>query len=181
MRRRLALVLALAAGTLALTAGCSTCATTCFTDAVPLEFVGELLELDDSIATFAGPDGPVEILVLEKARFLDEGSIYAVTANRAFGEAVEWETQIASDCGCEFGIRHEDGGLIDTGWWTGLNRTLPVTAWTFLLLVIPIITLAGVTISRMRRGADHDPYPDLPDDGSWHEYDGFVDESGDPA
>lgn len=143
-----------------------------------LDFTGELLATDEAVATFAGPDGVVEILVIEKIGFLDVGRNYRVSATRAFGEPTAFETTIAgsSSCDCGDGIRHEDGGVIDTSWWTGVNRNYPVRAWTILILGIPIITLVAVSVNRLRRGGDHDPYVDLPDDGSWIEYDGYIDE-----
>jgi hypothetical protein len=173
MRRAVLIVLVVAA--LLIPTGCSTCTAGCVDDVSDLSFTGELLDIEEAVATFEGPDGPVEIFVIDKIRFLDVGATYQVDAARAFGEPVDWETTIAATCGCEAGISHEDGGAIDTGWWTGVNRTYPVGAWLIILLGIPTVTLVAVTVNRLRRGADYDPFVELPDDGSWLEYDGIVD------
>ncbi|MEM7142834.1 MAG: hypothetical protein AAF548_17555 [Actinomycetota bacterium] len=178
--RRVAVILVLVAGLGAGGAGCATdCSPDCGIPVDELTFVGELLELDDDVATFATPDdGIVRITVLERSGFLDIGSRYDVEAVIGRGSVV-WESTINAACACAGQIRHADGETIDTSVWTGLNRTFPATELLWLAFAVPVLTLLGVTAMRLRRGADHDPYADLPDDGSWLEYDGYVDADDD--
>ena len=150
-----------------------------------LEFIGELRSTDGGIGVFEGPDGPIRVAVDHNLSYLDIGSEYRVRAVASrLVDGAPWVSQVNSRCGgpCdEVNITHADGGEIDTGWWTGLKRTYPVTEATWIFLAIPVITIIAVTANRIRRGGDYDPYVDLPDDGSWIEYDGYVDEEGNPS
>lgn len=180
MRRRFALLVVLGVVFLGATAGCSTCGADCGSAERVLEFTGELIAVDEISTTWRTPDGVVRIDVLENVGFLDVGERYQVEAVMGV-RSVVWETAVNDSCSCAGDVRHADGAPIDTGWWTGLNRNLPATEAVWLFLAIPIITLLAVGANRLRRGGDYDPYVDLPDDGSWLEYDGYVDDDGDPA
>lgn len=175
MRRRLLLVVALLALAIGGSSGCSQCTADCGLPDQQLDFTGTLVAVDDQATTWDGPDGRVDIEVTSNVDFLDVGGRYQVSAVRGSGSLV-WETAVNDRCSCAGDIRHEDGASIDTGWWTGVNRTYPATEAVWILLAIPVVTIVAVTAMRIRRGGDHDPWGDLPDDGSWVEYDGYVDD-----
>lgn len=166
---RIAVVVLLCTLALGGASGCSDCDVSCDRPQQELTFTGELLAVDGSSTTWDGPDGAVDIVVYENADFLDPGDRYRVAAVKGTGSLV-WETAVNGSCTCAGGVRHEDGATIDTGWWAGFNRTYPVTEAVWLFLAVPIVTIVAVTVLRIRRGADHDPWHDLPDDGSWLEY-----------
>lgn len=180
MRRRLLLVVALLALMLGGAAGCSDCDFDCAPAPPELQFTGTLVAVNGQATTWDGPDGRVDIEITSNVGFLDVGERYRVSASRGAGSLV-WQSAVnPGGCSCGGGnIRHEDGAAIDTGWWTGVNRNYPVTEAVWIFLAIPVVTIVAVTAMRLRRGGDYDPWGDLPDDGSWIEYDGYVDEDED--
>lgn len=167
-----------------LTAGSCDCNSLCDDPGERIDFTGELESKESGIAVFRGPDGPIRVAISHNLSFLDVGTTYQVRAVADRFVTAPWTSQVNARCGgpCDdINVLHADGASIDTGWWTGFNRSYPVTEAVWLFLAIPIITLVAVSANRLRRGGDHDPYVDLPDDGSWIEYDGYVDDEGDPA
>lgn len=183
MRRWLGFVALALAIPLTTAASCE-CESLCDEPGERLEFLGELRTLEDEIGTFRGPDGPIRVRIDHNSSFLDVGTTYRVRAVAGRSVGQPWVSQVNSRCGgpCpDVTITHEDGAGINTSWWAGFNRGAPVTETMWVILTIPVITLVAVTINRIRRGADHDPFTALPDDGSWVEYEGWVDDEGDPA
>lgn len=150
MRRSLLVVVVLLGLTLG-GAGCgSDCTASCEEPDQSLRFTGTLLAVDGEDTVWDGPDGEVDIRVSANVDSLDVGMRYRVTPSRD-PDSGELSTAVNPECSCGLNITHEDGAPIDTGWWAEANRNTPIAEAAFVLLAIPVLTIAAVTMHRTVR------------------------------
>lgn len=132
-------------------AGCGAdCDTSCGGPDQSLRFTGTLLAVDGEDTVWVGPDGEIDIRVSNNVDFLDVGARYRVTPSRD-PDSGELSTAVNPECSCGIGVSHADGASIDTGWWAEANRNTPITEAAFVLLAIPVLTIAAVTVHRIVR------------------------------
>ena len=176
MWRRLLVSLALLG--LAVPVGGCSCVNLCDEPGERVELLGAVVSVDGGVATFRTQfDGDVAVRVDANVDALEVGETYRVGAVRRPQGEVELVSRVNGGCGScdEVNITHPNGDRLDTGLWKAITETAFVRWGVRLFLVVPVLSIIGVVIYRLRRGPDHDPYIDLPDDGSWLEYDGAVD------
>ncbi|MEQ8840747.1 MAG: hypothetical protein RIB98_07175 [Acidimicrobiales bacterium] len=132
--------------------GCGDCQTDCGEPQDLTTFTGELLVVEDPIATFDGPEGRLEIRIEDNLKFLDVGESYRVTVYADDDRPDDPYALINPSCSCGGSIVHADGQRIDTSYWRSVKEEPALRLGLGLFVGVPALTLVLVTLGRVTRG-----------------------------